>query len=61
MCDHVGGTQNSITSDFLFLIIWFLGSGHWSDVVPPFPIPNREVKRISADNSFGATWSENRS
>lgn len=28
---------------------------------PPFPIPNREVKRFSADNSFPATGYENRS
>ncbi len=28
---------------------------------PPFPIPNREVKRISADNSIDASCCEDRS
>ena len=30
-------------------------------MVPPFPIPNREVKRPSADNSTDASRCENRS
>jgi hypothetical protein len=28
---------------------------------PPFSIPNKEVKRISADDSCGATHRENKS
>ena len=35
--------------------------GHLSDVVPPLPIPNREVKRISGDDSIRATVCENSS
>lgn len=40
------------------LILEFRSLG---EMVPPFPIPNREVKRFCADNSFPATGSENRS
>ena len=36
-------------------------SGDWSAVAPPFPIPNREVKRCSADDTNLATGGENRS
>lgn len=36
-------------------------SGDGSAVVPPFPIPNREVKRCSADDTLPATERENRS
>jgi len=35
--------------------------GLWSDMEPPVPIPNTEVKRISADDSLPATERENRS
>ena len=29
--------------------------GSWSEVEPPVPIPNTEVKRLSADDTEGAT------
>ena len=29
--------------------------GGWSEVEPPVPIPNTEVKRLSADDTEGAT------
>jgi len=32
-----------------------LRSGGHSEVVPPVPIPNTEVKRLSADDTWGAT------
>ena len=35
--------------------------GDLSDLVPPFPIPNKEVKRVSGDDSMGATLCENSS
>lgn len=35
--------------------------GDWSAVVPPLPIPNREVKRDSADDSDPETVCESRS
>lgn len=50
---------NNITIHFVFER--GQNSGHWSDVVPPLPIPNRVVKHVSADDSMGATPCENRS
>ena len=35
--------------------------GPWSGMEPPFSIPNKEVKRASADDSVGATLRENTS
>ncbi len=35
--------------------------GDWSVVVPPLPIPNREVKRDSADDSGPEADCESRS
>jgi hypothetical protein len=35
--------------------------GLWSDTVPPLPIPNREVKRISGDDTALATVWDNTS
>ncbi len=36
-------------------------SGDLSDVAPPDPIPNSEVKRVSADNTYSARDREDRS
>ena len=41
--------------------LWSFSSGHLGEMEPPFPIPNREVKRFSADNRFPAKGSEKRS
>ena len=35
--------------------------GDWSGVAPPLPIPNREVKRASADDSDPEAVRESRS
>ena len=40
---------------------YFLLSGGLSEVEPPVPIPNTEVKRLSADDTEGATPWENMS
>ena len=58
--------KNRKIFDLLFTFVTFdyerrQSSGHWSDVVPPLLIPNRVVKRISADDSMRATVCENRS
>src|SRR3972149_1158344 len=34
--------------------------GGWSEAEPPVPIPNTEVKRLSADDTGGAPFWENR-
>ena len=39
-------------SDTAFKIVPFLSSDN-SDMAPPDPIPNSEVKRVSADGSVG--------
>ena len=36
-------------------------SGDWSEMVPPVPIPNTEVKHFSADDTALVTRWENRS
>ena len=36
-------------------------SGDWSEMVPPVPIPNTEVKHFSADDTAFVTRWENRS
>ena len=40
-------------------LIW--PPGDFSEVVPPVPIPNTEVKRLSADDTEGVTPWENMS
>jgi len=42
-------------------IIFFEFPGLWSDAVPPLPIPNREVKRTSGDDTALATVWDNTS
>jgi hypothetical protein len=39
----------------------YTGPGVWSEVVPPVPIPNTAVKRLSVDDTGGAAFWENRS
>ena len=55
----------SMNFELIFKIeLWTIraqSSRYWSDVVPPLPIPNRVVKRVSADDSIWATVCENRS
>ena len=35
----------------LFILYTITCPGYPSDLVPPFPIPNKEVKRVSADDT----------
>ena len=42
-------------------IYCFFDSGHLSEMEPPLPISNREVKLFSADNSTPETGLEDRS
>ena len=60
-CQLVRLSDKKLENKITIRSVWFLNSGHWSEVEPPFPISNREVKRLSADNSLSARNLENRS
>ena len=45
------GHEHSLTADSWRLTAQKATSDDYSEVVPPLPIPNRAVKRLSADDS----------
>ncbi len=45
----------------IYLLVYFFNSGGSSGAEPPFSIPNKEVKRTSAEDTIPVAERENRS